>query len=143
MNEGHSFSKGITFGNKPSQMAATTGVKTEVNRIFIVQRVRAFYRGDRTIEVAGVFVSLKDANDMVRRCKDEFKRDYDISDPEDGDEEYGFKYVDLGDDYDGTPDPSGTTVGLYWEFDEWQQFDGAQGWFSCRVECFPLTWPQS
>jgi hypothetical protein len=118
-------------------MAATTP-RSVPTHVFIVQKSAASLAGyaeAQTItEIAGVFASLVDANALVRQCQKEFMRDFAIEEHEVPGDFIGFKTEDKGDVYDGTPSPTGTQVGYYWEYDE----DLVGHFYSCGVKCFPL-----
>jgi len=105
--------------------------------VFIVKRGTALYSNyeDKFIGIVGVFAKLEDANRAVLLCQREFMQEFGIDEAASAEEFNGFCYEDRGGGGGGgqddvQPSPTGTPVGLFWEFD-----DGSS-WYLCGVECF-------
>jgi hypothetical protein len=105
------------------------------NHVFVVKRATALFEAfdDKFMDIVGIFMTLKDANNAVRLCQKEFTKEFGISDPSEEGEFVGFRWEDRGESIGGKPAPTGTPVGLSWEF------DCGDGWYLCGVECFPLV----
>lgn len=79
--------------------------------------------------IVGIFATLEGANRAVLLCQQEFMEEFDVRKATSDDEFDGFCYEDRG---PGQPTRAGTSVGMYWEFD-----DGAS-WYSCGIEAFQV-----